>query len=72
MFFTQKLSFKFRPGLTKEGVDLHEIEHYRSNVNVKYHSLYKLQHLFCIFKLLVCLIIINTTVADLCIHFRID
>ena len=33
MFFTQKLSLKFRPGLTKERVDLHEIEHYRSNVS---------------------------------------
>ena len=32
MFFTQKLSLKFRPGLTKERVDLHEIAHYRSNV----------------------------------------
>ena len=35
MFFTQKLSLKFRPGLTKERVDLHEIEHYRSNVYMK-------------------------------------
>ena len=36
MFFTQKLSLKFRPGLTKERVDLHEIEHYRSNVIIEY------------------------------------
>ena len=33
MFFTQKLSLKFRPGLTKERVDLHEIVHYHSNVS---------------------------------------
>ena len=36
MFFTQKLSLKFRPGLTKERVDLHEIEHYRSHVKTIY------------------------------------
>ena len=34
MFFTQKLSFKFRPGLTKERVELHDIAHYRSNVGL--------------------------------------
>ena len=26
------LPFKFRPGLTRGGVDLHEIEHYHINV----------------------------------------
>ena len=48
MFFTQKLSLKFRPGLTKERVDLHEIEHYRSNVITELYFIIHILHEGCI------------------------